>query len=202
MLHLPPRAAVATLQSRVLPKACFGAALLLVRPDWQTRLNAVQDRWLMQLFGLTVKRPRISLLAAVGKPRRLSTLVAHQAMTLLARMQSCSVGSETFKIHVLAKQCPVSWSSAVLNFLARHELPSWLEFCDCNIPTERSEYKRLLAQYKQLGSNVLQSCELAWQVEEEQGIGLSNIPAIFDANSWPELDAWATQHLGPPAPGE
>ncbi|CAK0820418.1 unnamed protein product, partial [Prorocentrum cordatum] len=45
LLGLPLQAALASLRGRVQPRACHGAALLLVRGDGEARLDAVFDRW-------------------------------------------------------------------------------------------------------------------------------------------------------------
>ena len=195
MLGLPPCAAIATLQSRVLPTACYGAALLIVRPDWQTRLNALQHRWLQALFGLTKKVPRVALLAAVGWPWRLSTLVTQHILLLLARLQSCDPHSETFKVHVLAADCPVSWSYMAHELADKLRIPCWLDFCNGVIPANRSAYKQAWVSYRALITDTLQRDESAWQTCEEQRVGSSRIPPWCNASSWQQLADWTDQYF-------
>ena len=74
------------LAQRVQPKATYAAVLLLVRRDWQARLDAIQDRWYKYALDLHKPIPRILLLREVGYPWRLSTQVRRGAIMLWARI--------------------------------------------------------------------------------------------------------------------
>ena len=45
-LGFPLSSLLKTIQSRVQPKACYGAVFLLIRRDWAARLERLQDHWL------------------------------------------------------------------------------------------------------------------------------------------------------------
>ena len=66
LLNFPIAAPLTAWHARLLPKATYGAALLLVRPGWETRVNALHGRLIAVLLDLAVQVPRVQLLAEMA----------------------------------------------------------------------------------------------------------------------------------------
>jgi len=130
LLGLPMRIALRALPLRVQTRACYAAPLLLVRPDWEARLNSVQDRWVTRLLDLEQPAPRIQLLRELGFPLRLATSILLAAIGLAARIEATLPDSQPAQVAAVAMSVPSSWLATVhrhLSDLALPSYPTWAE---------------------------------------------------------------------------
>ena len=67
-LDLPLGALLRTVEICGGPKATFGAVFLITRPDWEKRLNALQDHWAVAILGTETRQKRAVLLMKSGPP--------------------------------------------------------------------------------------------------------------------------------------
>ena len=60
MLGFPLYVNMVVLRQRVMPRCTFGAEFVMIRADWQKRVDDLQDRWATRLLDLDKRRPRIN----------------------------------------------------------------------------------------------------------------------------------------------
>jgi hypothetical protein len=127
-LGLPPEVLLTALRKRVEPKSTYAALFLVVRPDWQKRRDAMQDRWIMSLLSLERKVARATLMAEVGISSRLSTRVMAHAFGLLARIRQLPGNRLAAQVAALAEQHPLTWTSTVVSLMKNAGVLDFLEW--------------------------------------------------------------------------
>ncbi|CAK0856089.1 unnamed protein product, partial [Prorocentrum cordatum] len=172
LVGLPLRAALAALGGRVLPRACHGASLLVVRKDWDTRLDAVYDRWVVRFLELVKPVPRVALLREIGFPWRLSTRVLRDALALLAWVEALAAASSPRRVAGVAAGFATTWAATVKQHavaLGIQDLRGWAAARAAGQPETltRQARKRLIRRYIRLEvAPPLQRREEAWRAQQ------------------------------------
>ncbi|CAK0877784.1 unnamed protein product [Prorocentrum cordatum] len=166
LLGLPLAAALAALRARVQPGACHGAALLVIRGDWATRLDAIYDRWVSELLDLTQPAPRVCLLREIGMPWRLSTTTLRQAFGFWARVQAMPQSALPPRVLRLAGQSQATWTAAMQHHaggLNVRPFREWVEAAAAAPPEAlgREARKRLIRR------NLVEEVDLQLQRRED-----------------------------------
>ncbi|CAK0906661.1 unnamed protein product [Prorocentrum cordatum] len=187
LLGLPLQAALASLRGRVQPRACHGTALLLVRGDWEARLDAVFDRWVSRLLELSSPVPRVDLLREVGRPWRLSTRTLRDALALQARVEALPMDCDPRRVSSVAAGCASSWTAAVGRCAAALQVRGFRQWAaaSCSLQPQdltKPAWKRLIKRYLQEEVDPrLHAREIQWQGQERTKYAPRGAAVAIDA---------------------
>eukprot|EP00973_Karenia_brevis_P019628 2691860-Karenia_brevis.AAC.1 len=96
---------------------------LLLRQDWKTRLDRLQDHWLRRTLGLGPPIDRVSLLWETGVDLRLSTSTLASVISLLARSELLPTTHLLSKVLAVAETHALTWTRAVLDEMGMLSIP-------------------------------------------------------------------------------
>ena len=171
MLGLPLKAALAALQLRTTPKAVYGAELLIIRGDWQSRIDAMQVRWIRRLLDLPVPVPRVVLLQEVGGPWRLSTSVLRRALAAAARAEAAPDMTGVPAALRVAAEHETTWTAAVRAHCRELGVPTpaeWGRGAGAGAPPTSRQQRRTWARkyMRTMVDPTLQRAEAVWAQAE------------------------------------
>jgi len=129
-LGLPLQAYLCALTHRVMPRALWGAELLIVRPDWEWRLDNLQAGWLRRLLDTQNAIPRWAVLYELGLHRRLRATILGRVLQLLASVDLLAPDHLLARVNTLAVQWPGTWASTAAELSEDLGIPrirAWLQ---------------------------------------------------------------------------
>ena len=203
MLGMPMYVSLVALRQRVEPRCSFGAEFLLVRADWQTRLDALQDRWGMRLLGLDKRQPRVTLLRELGLEWRLSTKVKLRAVALKARIDMLPAVHVCAKVARVAAGVVFSWSAAVAQVQQDWAVPTISDWSSRQVAvaTTKKQVKQLVRKYMtEVVRPAAKAAEQSWFAVENAKyppkgkLVLADVLHSCDA-SWQDFAAWGQLRL-------
>jgi hypothetical protein len=178
VLGLPAWVAIASLDARVLPKACFGAELLILTPGWQMRLDSLMDRLIKMLLRLPGSYPRLFLLQAIGRGRRLSTQVLYKCFALEARLDSLPERSLLSQVRSVAQQHSGTWAAVLAAQRASRQLPditSWASGQSCRDMSKNQVKRRIRRFMAEVIDPALIAEDAAWAQQSETRYGSPHV---------------------------
>jgi len=116
-LGLPLGAYLQAMTQRVEPRTLWGAELLIVRADWEVRLDSLQTGWLRRLLDSQNAIPRWAVMEELGLHRRLRAVVMGRALRLLAcvDLQATSSPDQLLpRVARIAACWPGTWMSSAV----------------------------------------------------------------------------------------
>jgi hypothetical protein len=123
-LGLPPEVLVLSLKKRIEPKSTYAAVFLVVRQDWEKRLDALPDRWIWAFLDLRKRVPRSLLMQELGLSSRLSARVFERAVGLLGRIHQLPCTHIVSKVATVAAKHTSTWTTAVVDTMMERERSS------------------------------------------------------------------------------
>ena len=141
MLRLSVTTVLRGIAQRLEPKACYGAAPLIIQEDWAVRLNTMQSMYLRSLLDLDKPVPRFHLLQETGQSmRRSATITARVAglaakLALLPKDHICACvahgNSWTCWVQELLDQCGIpQYRTGQVGY---PQFPARLRICACSM---------------------------------------------------------------------
>ena len=144
---LPLETHLAAIQNRVVPKALWGAEFVIVRRDWENRLDNLQAGWLRRLLDTEVAVPRFALLWELGMPWRLRATVLCQVFRLLASVDLLPRAHLAAKVATVAAQWPATWvdtAAGLAEDLGLPRIASWANAGATDHPSQDAAARKLL----------------------------------------------------------
>jgi hypothetical protein len=152
-LHFTFSALLTCLEQRTIPKVLYGSEFLIMRPDFEPRLNALQDCLLRRTLGLQGNNSfsRAWLMVHCGWSRRLHAQVLLRALRLHAALLLCPEDSIHGVVLRRAQQHQETWANQAELALADLGCPAIQDWAatvatDCQSPTavRRAYTKKIL----------------------------------------------------------
>ena len=203
-LGLPPEVLISALRERVEPKSTYAAIFLVIRQDWQKRLDAMQDKWIMSLLGLQRKVARTALLREVGISNRLSNRVLGQAFGFLARIKLLSREHLATKVANLAGQHTITWTRTIVDLMQSMGVPDIQEWRSATkagppgTPRDKKERKAIAREYMVKAVHpALGKHEDEWRSQQKLRPSAAIVLADVVEDWWPlaAVRSWAQLRL-------
>ena len=201
-LGLSLSALLRSVRLRVRPKACHGAMFLLLRADWATRLDRLQDHWLRRTLGLGPPIARSVLLWELGFQTRLSTSILAQAISLLARADFLQEHHPLTEVLRVAREHASTWTRTVESEMKNRGIPRILDWRTPGRSATKQQRRAIRQNYMhQVVWPVLCQQESAWfDAQPQLTAHRERIPTSIvemDLDTWPlqAVQAWAQLRL-------
>ena len=183
------------------PASCFGLALCINCPTFQSCVNKIQMRWAKRILGLQAQLPLVVLLYELGWEQRLATYYWGMAVMLLQRSRVNPKYRSLAEILTVAAQHSGTWTEAVETFMRRHCIRPFRELYRNHVKKSPSSLKRSLREYRNdhVRKRIKLSVDDRWRAQSAQQAQLarhtSGDPTISDLSNLGlqinEIQAWA-----------
>ena len=185
LLGMPLAAALRAWDKRVVPRCLYAAEFLLVRRDWKTRVDALQDFWLLRTLGLCPRVPRLHLHQDLGVQFRLSSVLLLAAMRLIARIDVLEPDHMAAAVRRAADNHGTTWTAAVREeqaLIGAPRIVDWLHGAWPATPQQRKAKCR--AYSREVLTMAVQRAEDQWREQEEAARGPAPFPRTVDYALW------------------
>jgi hypothetical protein len=168
-LGFPLGSMLDSLDLRVLPGALHGSEFLILRPDFRTRMGALQDELFRNLLLLPpcFAHLRVLLMRELGRTWRLHAQILLKNLLLIAQLDLLPVDHTCRTVLHVAEDHEATWAAVAVRELEALHAPRVGEWLDHGGSLTRQQSKRAVWDYcRKILRPAINSVETEW-VEKE-----------------------------------